>query len=146
MTNDVDSNWVAQLRQLHDTDKTRRQAETSQQLRIRTQYQKEAELMRHSRAHALLRHVQQTFLDGEGIIKVFENVEGYTLVLVLMWQGPISSARRPDRLEEPYSYISVGVKEGKLWVNGKPLPNVTPKALKAGLLQACKDPQQRLAR
>ncbi len=59
-----------------------------------------------------------------------------------MWQGPISSAREPDRVEESYSYILVGVQEGQVWVNGQALPKPDPEAMKAALLQASKAPLQ----
>lgn len=143
---EADSAWAAQLRQLHDADKAKRQAETAQQLRTQGRQQAEVELMRQSKAHALLRQVQKAYLDGEGVIKVFENVEGCSVVLVLMWQGPISAARVPDRLEEPYSYISVGVKDGRLWVNGKALSKATAEGLRVALLQACKEPAQKRAK
>jgi hypothetical protein len=61
--------------------------------------------------------------------------------LTLVWQGPVSRARKPDP-DDPagYSYILVGVREGRLWVNGKPLAEATPEALKAALLQAARKP------
>jgi len=138
-TND---SWLTQLQQLREADATQQQAQELRQ----TQRERSVSLMRQSRAHVLLRQVQKALLGGEGAIKVYENVEGYDQVFVLMWQGPISSAREPDRVEEPYSYILVGVKEGQVWVNGQALPKPDPEAMKAALLQASKAPLQGYAK
>ena len=74
-------------------------------------------------------------------MRVLNKTEDYERAIVLMWHGPISAARRPDIAGEDYSYILVAVKHGKLWVNGKPISEPTPEALKVGLLEACKRPQ-----
>jgi hypothetical protein len=144
--NDKDADWLAQLEQLHDADQARRQAK-EEKIQNQAQHPNAVELMRQGRAHTLLRQVRKALLNGKGAIKVFENAEGgYTLAIVLMWQGPVSLAREPDRVDEPYSYILIGVKEDKLWVNGKPLTEPTPAALKVALLAASKKPPQRRAK
>jgi hypothetical protein len=74
---------------------------------------------------------------------VFDQAHDYDRLLALVWQGPISEARRPDPNDpELYSYILVGVRQGKVWVNSKRLPEATPEVLKQALLAACKNPRR----
>ncbi len=138
-TNPQDNDWLAQIRRLHDDDKLRVQREEAQsQMQAR---QAVDELLSRSKAHELMRQVQKALLNGAGVLRVLNKTEDYDRAIVLMWHGPISAARRPDIAGEDYSYILVAVKHGKLWVNGKPISDPTPEALKVGLLEACKRPQ-----
>ena len=142
----VDDGWLAQLKQLRQADEAKQRIQELRRKQLLDQTEPAADLMSQSRAHALLRQVQKVLLGGEGVIKVYENVEGYDRAFVLMWQGAISKARKPDRLEEPYSYILVGVKEGRVWVNEQVLAEATPEAMKEALLAASREPKQRWAR
>ena len=138
-TNQQDNDWLNQIRRLHDEDKLKLQHEEEQrQMQAR---QAVDELLSRSKAHELLRQVQKALLNGAGLLRVLNKTEEYDRAVVLMWHGPISAARRPDVVNEDYSYILVGVKQGKLWVNGRPISEPTLEALKAGLLEACKRPQ-----
>jgi hypothetical protein len=139
----TDDSWLAQLKQLRQADEARQRVQELQRKRLQDQTGPTADLMSQSRAHALLRQVQKVLLGGEGIINVYEDVEGYDQALVLMWQGAVSKARKPDWVEEPYSYILVGVKEGQVWVNGQALSEASPEAMKTALLAASKEPKRR---
>jgi hypothetical protein len=138
-TNRQDNDWLNQIRRLYDEDKLKLQHEEEQrQMQARRAVD---ELLNRSKAHELLRQVQKALLNGAGILKVLDKTKEYDRAVVLMWHGPISAARRPDIAGEDYSYILVGVRQGKLWVNGKPISEPSPEALKVGLLEACKRPQ-----
>jgi hypothetical protein len=85
--------------------------------------------------------VQKALLGGEGVLDIFDRAGNYDRVITRAWQGPISAARKPNPNDpEPYNYILVGVRKDKLWVNGKSLPETTPEALKAALVEASKKP------
>lgn len=138
----MSDDWLQQLSQLHEADKAKRKAEAKQPPEQRRQHQA-ADLLRQSKAHTLLREVQKVFLGGKGLLDVFESAGQYDRGISLVWQGPISAARKPNPNDpEAYQYILVGVRQGKLWVNGKPVPSATPEALKIALLEACKNPER----
>lgn len=133
--------WLEQLHQLHEADKAKRQAETKPEEQQNLEPDQASELLRQSKAHELLRQVQKVLLDGEGTLDIFDRAGDYERAITLVWQGPISAARKPDPDDpEVYNYILVGVRQGKLWVNGKRLASATPEKLKAALLQASKKP------
>ena len=138
----MNDDWLKQLQQLHDDDKAKQQPKVDDVGAKALKQQKEAAtLLRKSKAHELLRQIQKTLLGGGGILDIYEQKSDYERVISLVWQGPISAARRPDPDDpEAYSYILVGVRQGKLWVNGKQVAKATPEALQAALLQACKKP------
>lgn len=132
--------WLEQLRQLHEADKTKHEAEAPKEQEPPPQ-SRASELLRQSDAHQLLRQVQKALLGGEGVLDIFDRAGNYDRVITLAWQGPISAARKPNPNDpEPYNYILVGVRKDKLWVNGKSLPETTPEALKAALVEASKKP------
>ena len=137
----MDSEWLNQLRHLREADRLKQPSAEEQKEQIQTEQRQASELLRRSRAHELLRQVQKALLGGQGLLDIFERKGQYDRVLTLVWQGPISAARKPDP-DDPaqYNYILVGIRQGKLWVNGKSLPEATPEALKAALLEACKKP------
>ena len=139
----MNDDWLDQLKQLHNADKAKRQVQQPDQAENLVQKKREAaiKLLRQSRAHDLLRQVQKTLLNGGGTLEVRDQTSNYERVITLAWQGPISAARRPDENDpEPYSFILVGVRQGKLWVNGKPMSDTSSETLKMALLQACKKP------
>jgi hypothetical protein len=137
----VNDEWLEQLRQLHETDKAKRQAESATKKQEQAQQNRASELLRQSEAHQLLRQVQKVLLGGQGLLDIFDRAGNYDRVITLAWQGPISAARKPDPDDpEPYHYILVGVRQDKLWVNGKALSSATPAVLKAALLEASKKP------
>ena len=137
--------WLDQLRQLHEADEAEQQAQfAAQQQAEQQQKQRLAQilaLLQDSHAHELLRQVQKTLLDGQGTLEVREKPSNYDRAIVLAWQGPVSAARRPDPKDPAdYRYILVGVREGKLLVNGSEVSPPTPETLKAALLAASKNP------
>jgi len=100
-----------------------------------------ADLIRQADVHNLLRQVQKALLGGKGIIDFIEHESDYERVITLVWQGPISAAHNPDPEDpEAYQYILVGVRQGKLYVNGKEVSPVVPEALKVALVKAAKKP------
>ena len=141
----MSDDWLEELGQLHEADKTKHQAETpakkQQQQKKQAQRDKAIDLLRQSQAHELLRQVQKTLLAGQGTLDIFDHASDYDRVITLIWQGPISAAHRPNPEDpEVYNYVLVGVRQDKLWVNGKQVPSATPEALKVALLKACKNP------
>lgn len=146
----MSNTWLAQLRQLHDEDKARREAEAAQQQQQAQQEQTQQDaiiaLLKESRAHELLRQVQKALLDGNGTLSVYDKARTFDKAIVLAWQGPISDARRPaPDSPDPVFFILVGVRQGQLWVNQRPVKTPTPNALKAALLEAAKNPDSQAA-
>ncbi|GAB4434178.1 MAG: hypothetical protein Fur0044_31600 [Anaerolineae bacterium] len=142
--NRTDDDWLNQLKQLHDEDKLRLQGEQEQEQERQAQARRHiaVKLLGQSKAHELLRQVQKALLNGGGILKVLDQSEEYDQAIVLMWQGSISAARKPDKANEDYSYILVGVRDNKMWVNGTVIAKPTPEVLKINLLEACKKPRR----
>lgn len=141
----MSNTWLAQLRQLHDEDRAKREAEAAQQQQLAQQelVQQDAitVLLRDSRAHELLRQVQKALLNGNGTLTVYDKARTFDKAIVLAWQGPISDARRPTPdNSDPVFYILIGVRQGQLWVNQQPVKTPAPTALKAALLEAAKNP------
>ncbi len=137
--------WLAQLEQLHNEDKTKRQAaaqaEAAQQKQSEVQKNQAQELLRQGKAYELMRQVQKALLGGKGLLKVHEADKKYDRIIILRWQGPISEARNPDpNLKEDIYHILVGVRDEELWVNGKKVAETTPDALKVALLEASQNP------
>jgi len=133
--------WLGQIRQLHEDDKLKLQREQEQK-QAQSRQEAATELLRQCKAHELLRQAQRALLNGAGVLNVFEQTEEYDQTLILMWQGNLSAARKPDNVNEDYNYILIGVRRNKVWVNGKAISEVTPEALKVGLLEACKTPRR----
>lgn len=134
-------NWLQQLEALYEADKAREQAKI-EQAQQQEQHQADAatELLTQVRAHELLRLVQKHLLNGAGALGIYEKSRDYERAVVLAWQGPISSARRPNPKDpDDYFYIAVGVRAGQLLVNGQPV-EATPNALKKTLLAAAQNP------
>ncbi len=132
--------WLEQLRQLHEADKARREAQKPKEPE-KPPPNRAAALLQKCEAHKWLRQMQKTLLNGGGTLDIFDRAKDYDRLITLAWQGPISEARSLDPDDsEPYSYIMVGVKKEKVWVNDKPLPEITPRALKTALLAAGKNP------
>jgi len=139
----VSGDWAAQLRQLYEADKAKREAVVEKEEISRQQKQDQViALLQNSRAHELLRVVQKNLLDGKGALSVYEKPRKYDRAIVLAWQGPISKAQRPNpKSPENYNYILVGVQNGKLWVNNQAINTPTPDILQAALLEAAKNPK-----
>lgn len=137
----MNDDWLQQLQQLREDDLARQRNSLEATKQVQSPQRQASDLLRQARAHELLRQVQKTLLDGQGLLDIFERKGQYDRVLTLVWQGPISAARKPDP-DDPagYNYILVGVRDGRLWVNGKALPEATPAALKAALVQAARKP------
>ncbi|HEX9925008.1 MAG TPA: hypothetical protein VGD99_20300 [Anaerolineae bacterium] len=134
--------WLDELKELHDKDKAEQQPKR-QNLKQPDKLQQAEAIMRQSMAHQLLRQVQKALLSGKGVVEIYDGASQYDRAIALIWQGPISAARKPNPNDsKDYRYILVGVRDGKMWVNGKSLPAATPDALKAALLEASKDPSR----
>ena len=139
----MSDDWLNQLNQIREDDKAKRQQAQAETEPLTLPQNQAVDLLRQIKAHELLRQVQRALLGGQGTLDVFDQAHDYDRLLALVWQGPISEARRPDPNDpELYSYILVGVRQGKVWVNSKRLPEATPEALKQALLAACKNPRR----
>ena len=128
----MSDDWLTQLEQLHNADKSKQQAEAEKQAQQQEQAKQNRaiELLSESKAHELLRQVQRSLLDGKGTLDVFEGKGKYDRAIVLAWQGPISNAHRPDPKDPAdYQYILVGVHQNELWVNGKSVKDATPETI-----------------
>jgi hypothetical protein len=139
----MSDDWLEELHQLREQDKASRQAEEQLDLSVlpAQQERQAADLLRQADAHNLLRRVQKALLGGKGVIDFLDQKSHYDRVMTLMWQGPISAARNPDPEDpEAYQYILIGVRQSKLYVNGKEVTPVTPEALKVALVNAAKKP------
>ena len=135
--------WLDQLYQLREADKAKRQVKKRKPEIVESQPRQASDILHICEAHKLLRRVQEALLGGKGIIDVFEQSGPYERAIALVWQGPISEARRPNPEDpEDYQYIVVGVNKGKLYVNGKKVPAITPEALKIALVEASKNPKR----
>jgi hypothetical protein len=136
----VSDEWLDELKELHDKDKAE-QRPKRQDMKQPDRLQQAEAIMRQSTAHQLLRQVQKVLLRGKGVLEIYDGASQYDRAIALIWQGPISAARKPNPNDaEDYRYILVGVRDGQVWVNGKALPAATPEALKAALLDASKNP------
>ena len=138
--------WLAELSQLHEEDKVKHLAKAEAEAKKRQEEEARknqvSQLLRQSRAYELLRDVQKALLAGKGVLDVFEASDNYDRTITLAWQGAISNARRPNPEDPDNCYsIQVGVRQGRVWVNGKPLSSPTPEALKIALLKAGKNPK-----
>ena len=132
--------WLDELKELHEKDKAEQQAKRKE-MKQPDKLQQADDIMRQSAAHQLLRQVQKALLNGKGVLEIDDGASQYDRAIALIWQGPISAARKPNPNDsENYRYILVGVRDGKVWVNGKSLPAATPDTLKGALLEASKDP------
>jgi hypothetical protein len=91
-------------------------------------------------AHSVLRKTNSVLLGGKGTVTFVEG-SSFDYAISLTWQGTIAKPRRPDP-EDPgdYSYITVGCKKGKVYINGKALKVNTPEALKEALVAAARKP------
>jgi hypothetical protein len=140
----MSDDWLTQLRQLRERDKTSRQpVEEVVDLSVlqAQRVQQAADLLRQADALNLLRQVQKALLDGKGVLDVFEQTQRYDRAISLAWQGSISEARKPDpKSTEAYQYILIGVREGKLYVNDKEIAAASPEKLKNALVEAAKKP------
>ena len=125
--------WLVQLRNLYDVDKAQHQANKQSQARDTSQETADA-FMRRCKAHALMRQVQRTLLNGEGALHFYENVGGYDRAVVLMWRGPISAASKPAKIEDVNNAIIVGANDRGIFVNDEELAEPSPAALRQALL------------
>jgi hypothetical protein len=139
------ADWLDQLYQLRKVDAAKQEEGSSKpaQQPAPRQY-RASDILRRCEAHKLLRRVQEALLEGGGTLDVFERAGSYERAIALVWQGPISAARRPNPEDpEDYQYIVVGAQKGKLYVNGKRVSSITPEALKTALLEASKKPKRK---
>lgn len=138
--------WLDELYQMHNEDKAKQQSlQKNDPLDLsilsKNRVELAAAVMRSVNAHNLMRRLQSALLGGKGIIDVFDSKDDYDRVITLVWQGPISNARKPDP-EDPteYQYISVSARGKKLYVNDQEVTSLTPEALKKALVEAAKKP------
>ncbi|HXW00335.1 MAG TPA: hypothetical protein VEC93_18090, partial [Anaerolineae bacterium] len=103
-----------------------------------------ADLLKASNAYELLCQVRDNFLQGAGDIQTYEKAGGFDQLFQLLWYGPVSAPRTPNYSTDwgyP-SHISVGQRDGKLWVYNDEVSPPTPAALQAALLAAVKNPKK----
>lgn len=137
--------WLDELYRMHNEDKAKQQALQKNVADLNVLPENRAELaaavMRSVNAHNLMRRLQSALLGGKGIIDIFDSKDDYDRIITLVWQGPISNARKPDP-EDPteYQYISVGARGKRLFVNDQEVASLTPEALKIALVEAAKKP------
>jgi hypothetical protein len=140
--------WLDELSEIRQEDKTKQEVETKHEdsdldLSIIGRPDQAARLLGLCDAHKLLRRVQSLLLDGKGMIDVFDRTKEYERAIALVWQGPVSKARRPNPEDpEPYQYILVGATSRKVYVNKRELEFATPEALKEALVWAARNPMQ----
>ena len=91
----MNDDWLDQLNQIREADKAKHQPKTEAELAPPPQ-NLAVELLRQIKAHELLRQVQRALLGGQGTLDTFDRAQDYDRLLALVWQGPISEARRPD--------------------------------------------------
>jgi hypothetical protein len=114
-----------------------------EQLR-RARLNKTADLLKTSNAYELLCQVRDNFLQGAGDIQTYEKTGGFDQLYQLLWLGPISAPRTPNYSTDwgfP-SHISIGQRDGKLWVYESEVYPPTSAALQAALLAAVKNPKK----
>ena len=101
------------------------------------------ELLKKVRAFEFLRDMRKALLNGVGHIELFENAQGYDVIMALVWDGPVANPKPPRAGSKEARYIFVGVYNQKLWVNGQPVAENTPEALQKRLLEAARNPGRR---
>ena len=126
--------WLNNLRTLREEAK--KQAPTPKQ----AQSAKIDHLLKKVNTFEHLRDIKKEVLGGIGRIELFEDVSGYDLVMVLIWNGPLHNPSHPTENSKNRHHIFVGVNNKKLWVNGKPLPKNTSDSLQQALLEAVQNP------
>lgn len=136
----MSSDWLDQLNEIRE-DAAKQEEETRLDLSILKRGEQSINILRVVDAHNALRRVNQVLLGSKGLIDVFDKAKQYDFTMALVWQGGIANPRRPDPDDNSdFSYILVGTKGKKLFVNGRPVSSVTPEGLKAALVQAAKKP------
>lgn len=136
------SDWLEEIAKIRAEDEAKRNPEKPESEPNSQERVGEAiRLLKQVEAHNSLRKVQKTLLNGKGIIDIFDTSEQYDRVFALIWQGPVSAARNPSpNSPEELFYILVGARQNKIYVNGKPLKDNTPEALKKALVEASRKP------
>jgi len=133
----VEDEWLTQLRQLHEADKAK-QSEPDQQ---NQKVGKQRDLLQRAKVYQLMRQVQKYFLDGGGLLDASKGVGRYDRAITLVWQGPVSQARRPNSKDpSDYFYVRVGLRSGALWVNDRRTSATTSDELRHHLFQVCQKP------
>lgn len=133
--------WLDQLDQIReDAEKQRKDKVDALDLSILGRKSKATKLLSQVDALKSLRKVRSVLLKNKATIDTFDQSKQYDQVMALIWQGSIAnpSTPNPDDNSE-YFYILVGVKRGRVYVNGKQISANTPEALKAALVTAAKN-------
>ena len=133
--------WLDELYNIRREDEEREsKKDIPLDLSVLRQRDQAISVMRVIEAHKILRRVNDALLKGKGLVKEVQDSQ-YDQTLALIWQGPVSKAR-PPRADDPAdcSFIWVAAKGKEVFVNHKPLPNISPEAFKAALVQAAKEP------
>lgn len=138
------TDWLDQLNQIREEAVKREKKDTAElDLSIlgEEKPKKPKNLLAVVDAHNILRRTNQVLLQNKGVIDFVDSNTKFDYVLGLVWQGTIGKPRRPnpDDLGD-YSYIMVGCKAGKVYVNDRVLRSNTPESLKAALVDAAKNP------
>lgn len=139
------ADWLDELYKMHEEDKGKQPPRKAEPLDLSILSKNRVELaaatLRSVNALAVMRRVQSALLGGKGIIETLDTGDDYDQVIILSWQGTISTAQKPNpETFETYWYISVGARGKKLYVNGKEVKPITPEALRAAIVKAAKNP------
>ena len=70
------------------------------------------ELLKKVRAFEFLRDIRKALLNGVGRIELFENAQGYDVIMALVWDGPVGNPKPTRAGSKEARYIFVGVYTG----------------------------------
>ena len=130
-------NWIDELRRIRaEQQEADSPAESSPQAI-------DEDLLKKVRAFEFLRDIRKELLGGVGRIELFENAQGYDIILALMWDGSVANPKPPRSGSKEARYIFIGVVNHKIWVNGQLVTDNTPSALQSRLLEAIRNPGRR---
>lgn len=122
------ADWLDELDNLYEQDKQSQQQVVEELDLTILNRPSAADILRNIEAMKLLHRVQSLLLRGGGTLDVYERSGPYDRAVTLVWQGPISNARRPDPEDNSdYQFIAVGVRGSDVYVNDALLNLPTPK-------------------
>lgn len=137
------SDWLEELDNIRRSD-AEQPKEPVLNLSILNRHEKSVNALKICDAHNLLRKVNNVLLHGKGLIDVFDRTNEYDRAITLVWQGPISQARKPNTDDSSgFQHIVVGANGSKVYVNGHPLEHNTPDSLKKALVWAARNPKSK---
>ncbi len=82
----------------------------------------------------LLREMNQVLFDGKARIETFHNQNGYHTIIALLWEGSIRAPKFASLKTKTPNKIFIGIKNEKVYVNGKEVKPVTIENLQESIL------------